>query len=168
MVDETQVLEDAQGVRRTAKPKRIETDRASTRCLLDGIDAGLIPGAFLLGSHGVLRLPSLAMPRRFMAAANNLFRQLRVSFDSLTDHVRCHLNACAVPQVEQAWNAFLETILVPFLDGQIRIFGSRGGKGLLAPLSGWAPVSNCMEIETTSRALSGQKPSVDVGRGSLP
>ena len=53
------------------------------RCLLDGIDAGLIPGAFLLESHGILRLPRLAVPRRFMAAINDLLRQFRMFFDRL-------------------------------------------------------------------------------------
>ena len=121
MVDEPQVLKNAQSVRRAAQPERIETDRASTRCLLDGIDAGLIPAPFLLGSHGVLRLPGLAMPCRFMAAVNNLFRLLRVSFDRLTDHVRCHLNTYPIPHIEHARDAFFKTIFVPLLHGQIGV-----------------------------------------------
>jgi len=34
---------------------------------------------------------------------------------------------------------------------------STRGKGLSVPMSGWPPASNCMEIEMTSRAFSGQK-----------
>src|SRR2546426_9006989 len=34
-------------------------------------------------------------PRRLMATLDNLFRQLRVSFDRLTDHMRCHLDSHA-------------------------------------------------------------------------
>src|ERR1700730_4404215 len=52
-----------------------------------------------------------------------------------------------------------------FCTGKSGYFGSIGGKGLPAPRSGCAPVSNCMESEMTSRALLGQKSAVDVGRG---
>ena len=84
---------------------------------MDGIDASLIPGAFLLGSHGILGLPRLAVPGRFMAALDNLFRQFGMPFNSLADHVGRHLNACSILKIEQAGNPFLKAILVPLLNG---------------------------------------------------
>ncbi len=117
VIDEAQVLKNSQGVRCAAQPERIETNRTSTRNPLDGIDAGLIPGTFLLGSHGILRLPRLAVPGRFVAAIDNLFGQFGMSFNGLADHVRRHLNAYSVPKIEQAGNALLKAILVPLLNG---------------------------------------------------
>jgi hypothetical protein len=51
VVDETQLLKNAQSIRRAAQPERVETKRTSARHFLNGFDAGLISAAFLLGSH---------------------------------------------------------------------------------------------------------------------
>jgi hypothetical protein len=75
VIDESQVLKNAQSVRRAAQPERIEANRTSAGDPLDGIDAGLISRPFLLGSHGILRLPGLAVSRRLMAAIDK-FRGL--------------------------------------------------------------------------------------------
>ena len=48
VVDEAQVLENSQGIRCTAQPECIKANRTGAGDSLDGIDAGLIPGTFLL------------------------------------------------------------------------------------------------------------------------
>jgi len=117
VVDEAQVLENSQGIRCTAQPECIKANRTGAGDSLDGIDAGLIPGTFLLGSHGILRLPRLAVSGRFMAAIDNLFRQFGMSFNRLADHMRRYLDAYSIPKIEQAGNAFLKAVLVPLLNG---------------------------------------------------
>ena len=123
MVDEAQVLENSQGIRCTTQPECIKANRTGAGDSLDGIDAGLIPGTFLLGSHGILRLPCLAVSGRFMAAIDNLFRQFGMPFNSLANQLRRHLNACSIPKIKQAGNAFLKAIFVPLLNGLTVYFG---------------------------------------------
>src|SRR4029077_10466118 len=89
----------------------------------------LIAGVFLLRSHGVLRLPRLSVSGGFMPACDNFLGEFRVLLDCLTNHVGSYFDADAVPKVKQAWNAFLETIVVPFLCGQIGIFRIKRWKG---------------------------------------
>jgi len=50
----------------------------------------------------------------FVSACDNFLREVRMLLDRLTDHVGGYFNSDAIPQVEQTWNAFLETIVVPF------------------------------------------------------
>src|SRR5882762_1590457 len=78
-----------------------------------------------------------------MAAVHNLLGKGRVLLDGLTDHVRAHLDADPVPQVEQARNAFLETIVVPFLYGQVRVFRIKRWKGTTGSSFG---LSACFEL----------------------
>src|SRR5882762_3189423 len=117
VIDETQLLKNAQGVRRAAKPKRIEPNRSRACNSLNRVDARLIPSSFLLGSHGILRLPCLSVSGGFMPAFDNFLCEIRMLLDCLTDHMRSYFDSDAIPQVEQTRNAFLETIVVPFLCG---------------------------------------------------
>ena len=80
VVDEAQVLENSQGIRCTPQPECIEANRTGAGDSLDGIDAGLIPGTFLLGSHGILRLPCLAVSGRFMARDRQSLSPVRDAF----------------------------------------------------------------------------------------
>ncbi len=64
-----------------------------------------------------------------MTAVDNFLRQGRMFLDSLADHVRSHFDSNPIPQIEEARNPFLETVVVPFLDGQIRIFRVKRWKG---------------------------------------
>src|SRR5258708_20596750 len=57
VIDEAQVLKNSQSVRCTAHPEGVETNRPRTLNPLDGVDAGLIPDPFLLGTHEPLWLP---------------------------------------------------------------------------------------------------------------
>src|SRR5439155_3727004 len=129
VVNETQVLKNAQGVRRPAQPKRIEADRPGARNSLNRVDTRLIAGTFLFRSHGVLRLPRLSVSGGFMSACDNLLREFRVLLDCLTNHMGSYFDADAVPKVKEAWNPFLETIVVPFLCRQIGIFWVERRKG---------------------------------------
>ena len=99
MVNETQVLKNAQGVRRPAQPKRIEADRPSAGNSLNRVDTRLIAGAFLLRSHGVLRLPRLSVSGGLMSAFDNFLRQIRVLLNRLTDHMRSYFDSDAIPQI---------------------------------------------------------------------
>src|SRR5260221_13379415 len=52
------------------------------------------------------------------------------------------------------------------LAGKSGYIGSIFGMGLSAPLSGWAPASICIDMETTRRPPSGQKGLLDSASGS--
>src|SRR6266404_6219015 len=96
---------------------------------LNRVDARLIAGAFLFRGHGVLRLPSLSVSGGFMPAFDDFLRQSGMLLDRLTDHMGSYFNSNAVPQIEHTRNAFLETIVVPFLCRQIGIFRVERRKG---------------------------------------
>jgi hypothetical protein len=87
VVDEAQVLKNTQCIWPTAQPEGVKSNRTGAGDFFDDVAAGVIAGVLLLGSHGILGLPSLAVPGSFMTALRNLFRQFSVSFDLLTDHM---------------------------------------------------------------------------------
>ena len=64
-----------------------------------------------------------------MPALNNFLREIRMLLNCLTYHVGRDFDANPVPQIEQARNAFLETIVIPFLRGQIGILRIERWKG---------------------------------------
>src|SRR6266487_4158871 len=77
--------------------------------------------------------PDASWPRSTISFASS-----GVSFDRLTDHVRCDLNADAIPHIEHARNAFFKTIFVPLPHGQIgalRIKRRKGAAGSAFRLS---------------------------------
>ena len=58
-----------------------------------------------------------------MATLDDLFRERGVLFDSGAHHVGGHLYVAAVEHVQQPRQAFLESVLVPFGGGDVRVFG---------------------------------------------
>src|SRR6266478_7512378 len=72
VIDEAEFLENLQRVWRATKPERVETQRPCACCKLNARDALVVRFALLLGSHGILRRPSLSVARRFVAALDDL------------------------------------------------------------------------------------------------
>src|SRR6267378_3387075 len=143
VIDETQLLKNAQGVRRAAQPERVETNRTRACDFLNRIDAGLIPSSFLFRGHGILRLPCLSVPGGFMSPFDNFLCKIRMLLNCLTDHMRSYFDSDAVPQIEHTRNAFLETIVVPFLNGEIGVFRIERWKGTTGSSFG---LSACFEL----------------------
>jgi len=59
--------------------------------------------------------------RGLVAALHDFPRELRVAGHRLADHVGGHLDVLAIPEVEKARDAFLDAVVVPGLDRQVRV-----------------------------------------------
>src|SRR5262249_3587476 len=78
-------------------------------------------GAFFLRCHGVLRCPGLSVCCCFVASFHDFARKIRVCLHCRANHMRGDAHTPSLEHIEQAWNSFFESVVVPLADGQVRI-----------------------------------------------
>src|SRR5260370_885812 len=123
VVGVAKLLQDLERLRCTPQPERIEADGPHARDSLDSCSRISVALPLLFRGHGILRRPGLSVTRGFVAALDNLFRERWVLFDSGAHHVGSHLYLAAGDYGQPPRAGFLETVLVPFGSGNVRVFG---------------------------------------------
>jgi hypothetical protein len=119
VVLEAETLEDVERVRRVANEVGVPANWRLPSGLLDALDAIDNETPLGVGIKEIAVLPGAAVSRGFMAAADNLPREIGRFVDGLTDHEGRELDLVLVHQVEDSGDALVHAVLEDAVGRQI-------------------------------------------------